>query len=194
MNERALAIREEVGDRRAICVSHNNLGMIALLQQDFAAAEMRFRESMRLATEVGDRWIVAVGHHNLGNATLGLGQADLAGDEYLQALQAYEDYGDLWSIALLVEDVVPLAIAKDQLVQAAELVGAADALRNRLDAPRPPTAVAVLDAAFGAVRSHLGDDEQAALARGRKLDSNELGTLLREVGRSSNSVTPTIDD
>ena len=194
MNERALAIREEVGDRWAICVSQNNLGMIALLQQDFAAAEMRFRESMRLATEVGDRWIVAVGHHNLGNATLGLGQPDLAGNEYLQALQAYEDYGDLWSIALLVEDVVPLAIAKDQLVQAAELVGAADALRDRLDAPRPPTAVAVLNAAFARVRSRLGDDEKEALTRGRKLDSNELGTLLREVGRSSNSVTPTIDD
>ena len=194
MNERALAIREEVGDRWAICVSQNNLGMIALLQHDFMAAEMRFRESMRLATEVGDRWIVAVGHHNLGNATLGLGRPDLAGNEYLQALQAYEDYGDLWSIALLVEDVVPLAIANAQLVQAAELVGAADALRDRLDAPRPPTAVAVLDAAFAAARPRLGDDQHAALARGRKLDSNELGTLLREVGRSSNSAALTTDD
>ena len=194
MNERALAIREEVGDRWAICVSQNNLGMIALLQHDFVAAEMRFRESMRLAAEVGDRWIVAVGHHNLGNATLGLGQPDLAGSEYLRALQAYEDYGDLWSIALLVEDVVPLAIAKDQLVQAAELVGAADALRERLDAPRPPTAVATIDAAFAGVRARLGDDEQEALARGRRLDSNELATLLREVGRSSNSVALSMDD
>ena len=50
--------------------------MIALLQSDFAVAQMRFQESMRLATEIGDRWIVAVGHHNLGNASLGLGEAE----------------------------------------------------------------------------------------------------------------------
>ena len=48
--------------------------MIVLLQNEFAVAQMRFEESMRLATEIGDRWMVAVGHHNLGNAGVGLGE------------------------------------------------------------------------------------------------------------------------
>ena len=158
MNERALAMREELGDRWAICISQNNLGMIALLQNDFAVAQMRFQESMRLATEIGDRWIVAVGHHNLGNANLGLGEAAAAGDEFLQALQAYEDYGDQWSVALLVEDMVMLALAKDELLRAAEMIGAADALRTRLDAPRP--AGRCRDA-----RSSLGRSEVSARRR-----------------------------
>jgi class 3 adenylate cyclase/tetratricopeptide (TPR) repeat protein len=185
MNERALALREELEDRWPICVSQNNLGMIALLQNDFAVAQMRFEESMRLATEIGDRWIVAYGHHNLGNANLGLGEREEAGHEFLQALQAYEDYGDLWSVALLVEDMVLLALAKEEPVRAAELVGAADALRARLEAPRPPAISATLEAALGPVRPRLGDDESAAHDRGLHLDATALGILLREVGRST---------
>ena len=185
MNERALAMREELGDRWPICVSQNNLGMIALLQNDFAVAQMRFQESMRLAIEVGDRWMVAVGHHNLGNANLGLGEPGKAGEELLQALQAYEDYSDLWSVALLVEDMVLLALAKDEIVNAAELVGAADALRSRLEAPRPPAVATTLEAAMAAVRPRLGVDESAAHERGLKLDAAALGALLREVGRST---------
>ena len=185
MNERALEMREELGDRWPICVSQNNLGMIAQLQNDFAVAQMRFQESMRLAVEIGDRWMVAVGHHNLGNANLGLGEPGMAGDEFLQALQAYEDFSDLWSVALLVEDMVLLALAKDEIVRAAELVGAADALRTRLDAPRPPAVAATLEAALATVRPRLGDEESAAHERGNNLDSALLGALLREVGLST---------
>ena len=108
----------------------------------------------------------------------------MAGDEFLQALQAYEDYGDLWSVALLVEDMVPLALAKEELVHAVELVGAADALRTQLDAPRPPAVVATLNAALVPFRPRLGDDEAAAHDRGLHLDAAALSELLREVGRS----------
>jgi class 3 adenylate cyclase/tetratricopeptide (TPR) repeat protein len=185
INERALAIREEVGDRWAICVSQNNLGMIALLQKDFTVARIRFEASMRLASEIGDRWVVAVGHHNLGNTNLGLGELAKAGDGLLQALQAYEDYNDLWSVALLVEDMVLLALAKDEIVHAVELIGAADALRTRLEAPRPPAVTVALEGAVGLVRPRLGDREFAAHHRGLNLDATALGALLRVVGRST---------
>ena len=117
--------------------------------------------------------------------TSGSARPSNAGDEFLQALQAYEDYGDQWSVALLVEDMVPLALAKDEVVHAVELVGAADALRTRLDAPRPPAVAATLDAALGPVRPRLGDEEAAAHERGLALDAAALGILLREVGRST---------
>jgi predicted ATPase/class 3 adenylate cyclase len=185
MNERALAMREELGDRWPICVSQNNLGMIALLQNDFADAQTHFEESMRLAAEVGDRWMIAVGHHNLGNAHLGLVEPGRAGDEFLQALQAYEDYSDLWSVALLIEDMVLLAIAKEEFVHAVELVGAADGLRTRLDAPRPPAVAAALEAALSPVRTRLGSDVATAHEHGLNLDTPAVGALLRVVGHST---------
>ncbi len=186
MNERALAMREEVGDRWATSVSQNNLGMIALLQKDFTVAQMRFEESMRLASEIGDRWVVAVRPSQPRQRQPRAREtAAKAGDEFLQALQAYEDYSDQWSLALLVEDMALLALAKDELVQAVELIGAADALRTRLDAPRPPAVAATLEDALVAVRPRLGDTEAAAHDRGLRLDEVSLGLLLREVGRST---------
>ena len=122
---------------------------------------------------------------NLGNANVGLGDPNEAGQEFLQALQAYEDYGDLWSVALLVEDMVLLALARDEIVRAAELVGVADALRIRLEAPRPPAIAATLEEALHPVRPRLGDSESAAHDRGLTLDAAAVGALLRQVGRST---------
>jgi hypothetical protein len=129
--------------------------------------------------------MIAVGHHNLGNANLGLAEPGRAGDEFLQALQAYEDYGDLWSVALLIEDMVLLALAKDELVHAVELVGAADGLRTRLDAPRPPAVAAALDAALSPIRPRLGSDEATAHQHGLNLEAPAVGALLRVVGHST---------
>ena len=179
MNERALAVREQVGDRWAISVSLNNLGMVAHLQNDFAAAERRFEASMQLAAEVGDRWIVAVGHHNLGNARLGLGHLVEAGAEFLEALEAYEDFGDRWSLALLIEDVVPLAIALDKPSEALQLVGAADAMRRDLDAPRPPATVTLLESTIAGAQPSIDVTEGDARLLGEQLTGVELSELLR---------------
>ena len=77
-NERALALRREVGDRWAIGVSENNLGMIALHDGEFDAAREHFETSMRLNREVGDAWMVAIGHNNLGDALRSLLDRELA--------------------------------------------------------------------------------------------------------------------
>jgi class 3 adenylate cyclase/tetratricopeptide (TPR) repeat protein len=148
MNERALAVRRALGDRWAIAVSLTNLGMAQLDERDFVAARTSFAESMRLADEVGDRWLVSVGHHNLGLATLGVGDLDAAADELAAARDAYVRHDDRFSLAMLMEDAVPLAVARGRLDLAARLVGAADALREQLDAPRPPAVTAGLDRAL----------------------------------------------
>jgi hypothetical protein len=139
---------------------------------------------MRLATEVGDRWVVAVGHHNLGNALVGLGEHGAAGPEFLHALRAYEDYGDHWSLALLAEDMVLMALAKGQREQAVELLGATDALRERIDAPRTPAVTAALDAAFAGSADESAPTTDPSYARGRALDDDAVSELLRDAGRS----------
>lgn len=58
LNEQALALRLEVGNRWAIGVSQNNLGMIAPLQADYPEAVLRFTEAMRLnrGSPTGGPW------------------------------------------------------------------------------------------------------------------------------------------
>ena len=99
----------EIGDRWALGVSMNNLGMIAALQKDFPAAREWFQKSMLLCREVGDGWMVAIGHNNLGNATRGLGDYAAARKHYAESLRAYREYGDRWALAFLLEDIGVLA-------------------------------------------------------------------------------------
>ncbi|MDT4961674.1 MAG: hypothetical protein QOF87_1321 [Pseudonocardiales bacterium] len=183
LNESALAMRQEVGDPWAIAVSQNNLGMIALLQEDFARATDHIAESMRLADQVGDRWIVAVGQHNLGIAQRGLARYAASGEAYLAALQAYVDYNDRWSLALLVEDVTFLAVDTGQDRGALQLLGAADALRTELEAPRPPALAQLLDAALAPVRDRLGPSVADEVQAGRRLELADAAELIRAVCR-----------
>ena len=191
MNERALAVRQAVGDPWAICVSQNNLGMVELIQRHFTAAKSLFEDSTRLAGEVGDRWIVAVGEHNLGNATLGLGEFAEAGTHFDAARQVYEAHNDKWSMALLAEDVVLLALALDRWEIAAKLVGVADALREHLDAPRPPAVATALDAATHARREWWLTNCATAGQEGRDRREVVIGEAIQELAALPLSV---VDD
>ena len=179
LGHEALVVREEVGDPWAICVSRNNLGMVALLQREFEQAREHIRESMLLAATVGDLWIVAVGAHNLGNALLGLGQPAQAGAHYREALRAYVEHDDRWSLALLLEDVVLLALHIGRAAQALQLVGAADALREQLAAPRAPAPAKALGSALATARESV--DAGRHLADGAALDQAGVVALVAEV-------------
>ena len=184
LNEQALEVRTTIGDPWATAVSHNNLGMIALLQQDYPRAATHIAESMRLAEVVGDLWIVAVGQHNDGIAQRGLGRYAASGNAFAAALQTYLDHDDRWSIALLVEDVAFLAVDTGQHGRALLLLGAADALRLELSAPRSPAPAALLDATLAASQEQLGDHAEKAVADGALLTLTELTELIRRVCRA----------
>ncbi|MEO8753312.1 MAG: tetratricopeptide repeat protein [Casimicrobiaceae bacterium] len=139
LHERALQLRTDIGDRRGIGNSTTNLGMIAVLQKQFADARDWFRKSMLLNREVGDAWMVALCDHNLANATRGLGENDAARSHYAASLRAYRSYEDAWALAFLLEDVGMLVAATGNVPAAHELLGAADALRDANDMPRPPS-------------------------------------------------------
>jgi len=138
-HQRALALRESVGDKWAIGVSMNNLGMIAFLQKRNDEARNWFAKSMTINREIGDTWMVAVCDNNLGNATRGLGDYGAARKHYADSLRAYRDYDDRWSLAFLLEDIGVLAALDGNACAALELVGATDAIRDAIGAPRAPS-------------------------------------------------------
>jgi class 3 adenylate cyclase/tetratricopeptide (TPR) repeat protein len=174
LHEQALGLRTEFEDRWAIANSMTNLGMIATLEGRNAEARDRFEEAMRLNREVGDSWRVVVCHNNLGNANRGLGDFAAAAAHYAACLRAHRERDDKWSLAFLLEDVGRLAALTGSPEVALELLGAADALREQIGAPR----AAALE------RAILGDVEEAAAAlspsqlaaardRGRALDQQQ---------------------
>jgi predicted ATPase/class 3 adenylate cyclase len=171
LHEQALAQREQMEDRWAIANSMTNIGMIALLEGHPGEARRRFEEAMRLSREVGDSWMVALTHHNLGNASRSLGDHPAAREHYRESLSQFRDYGDRWATALLLEDVARMAAQAGTPEPALELLGAADALRDALGAPRS----AVLDEEISnvvepAARPLPVGERDAARRRGRGLD------------------------
>lgn len=169
-HEQALALREELGDRWAIGVSMTNLGTIAVHEHDYEDARTRFEHAMRLNREVGDAWMVAISDNNLGNATRGLGDYDAARRHYADSLRAYRDWDDGWALAFLLEDVGQLAALLREPERAFELVGAADALREEIGAPRAPALEEALEAELTSGARSLGAEAvEAARSRGRAL-------------------------
>jgi hypothetical protein len=123
--------------------------MLATVRGDLALALERFMEAQTLAEEVGDPWVVAVGHHNLGNATRDLGDLDAAPGHFAAALGAYVERDDRWSVAHLFEDIAVWMLMRGpgSDVEAMWLLGAAEALRAEIGAPRfPPTEAALVEA------------------------------------------------
>jgi len=170
-HERALALRTEIGDRWAISVSMNNLGMTAVLRKRYGEAREWFEKSMLLSREVGDAWMVAICHNNLGNATRGLGDFAAARTHYADSLRAYRDYDDKWALAFLLEDVGILAALSGDARSALELIGAADAFREGIGAPRAPSLAEQIESQLAeAVTALAAHERLACRAYGRTLD------------------------
>jgi tetratricopeptide (TPR) repeat protein len=173
LHERALALRTEIGDRRDIANSMNCLGMVAVLQRRYAEAREWFEKSILLNREVGDPWMVAICHNNLGNATRGLGDYATARSHYAESLRAYRAYDDRWALAFLLEDIAILAALCRDAPTALELLGAAEALREAIGAPRAPSLEQEIDRQLAAAGIAPADAETPEhTARGHALGAN----------------------
>ena len=118
-------------------------------------------------------------------ASPGAGWRDYAesGEAFAAALQAYLDHNDRWSLALLVEDVAFLAMDTGQERDALRLLGAADALRLELSAPRSPAPAELLEEALAPARQRLGADAPVAVQEGALSTLRDISELVRQVCR-----------
>jgi len=170
-HERALTLRESVGDPGAIANSMLNLGMTAALQKRYDDAREWSEKTMGLYRQIGDNWMVATCHNNLGNAMRGLADYRGARSHYAESLRGYRDYDDRWSVAFLLEDIGMLAALVGDAAKALELVGAADAIREAIGAPRAPSLQQEMERQLSDAAADLTDEARASCRqRGRALD------------------------
>ena len=134
--DRALALYTTLGDRRRIGTCHVNLAWMDGMAGDHEGARRHCEEAIRLAVEVGDRLNAGIAQNNLGDALRDLDRLDEAGEAYAVAVETYRDLNDLGPLMALLEDVAILAMRRDDHAEALTLVGASDALRSELGAPR----------------------------------------------------------
>ena len=183
---RALELYTSLGDRRRIGTCQVNLAWMDGLAGDHDSARLRCEEAIRLAMEVGDRLNVGIAQNNLGDALRELGRLDDAGRAYAAAVETYRDLNDLGPLMALLEDVAILAGQRGDHESSFTLVGASDALRSGIGAPRSAGAEGEIVERLGASRTVLGEaTADAARRRGSALTADRAIELAIEAARGA---------
>ena len=166
-SERGLAFFQTSGDGEGLAWSLLIQGAAAAYAGDLLAADTLLDESRRRSEETGYREGVAWSLNQLG--VVAGRRADWVEARSLQraSLREHWQLSDLWRTASVLEALAAAENRDGQHHWAVHLLGAAVALRARLNAPIPPVERPDVDAAISRLRSVVGTAAfDAALAAG----------------------------
>jgi predicted ATPase/DNA-binding CsgD family transcriptional regulator len=135
---RALATFRATGEAQETAAVLINLGAAAGYGGDAALARRRLDEALSIAREIGYQEGIAWAQHEL--AILARREHDLPGAAALlrTSLRLHHELGDRWRTASVLEEVAGGVLVRLDAARAAELLGAAEALRDALQTPLPP--------------------------------------------------------
>jgi predicted ATPase/class 3 adenylate cyclase len=168
--EESLAIRRQLGDKAGTAVLLNNLGMVAIQQGDYATARSFLDESLLLCRAVGDKWLNAAGLDTLGDLARAQSDRAAAGSHYEESLAIYRRLGDKRGIAHCLWGLAAVACMDGKHQRAAQLFGAAEALREASGVSLSKSERAEDDRYVAAVRAGLGEEAfTSARAEGRAM-------------------------
>jgi predicted ATPase/class 3 adenylate cyclase/Tfp pilus assembly protein PilF len=166
----------DLGDRPNVANVLYRLGELSRREGDYDDARKALDESLALWREI---------RHALGEAAveLSVGEVDrLTGDSrqalrrFRRALEGLRELRNPAGVASCLDHIAAVMAARPNVELAAELIGAADAIRDRMGAVPPSEIDRPLDPAE--VRAKLGDDEfDRAKARGAALSEDQAVEL-----------------
>jgi DNA-binding CsgD family transcriptional regulator len=180
--EECLAVSREISFKEGIAASFWLSGQAALGQGDLVTARPLAEKSVALYREMGHRHGTAESLSALGKVLAAEADYAAARTQYEESLEICGVLGAKWIIAVCLLGLGEVVAAQQKLAWAAQLWGAADALRDALGIPIPPAEKADYERAVSAARAHLGErafaaswaqgqsmtPEQAVAAKGQK--------------------------
>jgi predicted ATPase/transcriptional regulator with XRE-family HTH domain len=168
--EESLSIYRELGDKRGTANSLNNLALVAWERGDHGRARSLLEESVSMYKELGDRRGIANALNNLGLVAWEQGDYPGARTLYEEGLARYRDLEDRQGIADCLEGLARVAGSQSTPARAAQLWGAAEALRETIGIGIPPGDVAEYERNVSAARAMLDEAGwEAAWAAGRDM-------------------------
>jgi predicted ATPase/DNA-binding SARP family transcriptional activator len=188
----ALAIFRELGDVEGVAWSLINLGTVARYQGDGERASELLTESLSLSEGIGFQEGVAWSVEQLG--LLAAVDGDPAAVSLLRrSLEVHRELRDRWRMSSVLEDLSALALAQGRPIQAARLLGAAEAMRDAIGTVIAPSERLQHNQTTAAVRAALGDEAfDTALRQGLLVSPEELAADLPPVP-APDSGAPAVD-
>jgi predicted ATPase/DNA-binding CsgD family transcriptional regulator len=158
LHEEALELRRGLGNKRDLSLSLKNLGRLAVTLGHVAVGRAMLEESLDLAHQVGGNLTVNGPLHELGTLALMEGNIDAAAEHYAECLRLATEIGAQVTVARAIETAAIVSHARADLVMAARLLGAGEALREAIRSPQVPTESAPCQPAITAAQTHLGPE------------------------------------
>ncbi len=185
--EESLGLLRELGDKRNMANVLANLGTVASSNGDYMQMERYYEESLALQRELGDKWGMAAVLANLGEQALARSESKRATAFFRESLDLFSRLGDKAAIAECLEGLAgAVGLEEQEPIRAAELFGAAEALREVMGAPIPPSSRSRYDHNLAIARAQLDAEAwEAAWERGRSMTMEETISLALETANLS---------
>jgi predicted ATPase/DNA-binding SARP family transcriptional activator len=167
--EQALLRADRAGDRRATGAMLHQLGRIALRAGDATRALDLARQALAIHEAVGWKAGLPAAHDAAGRALVASGRPAEAIAEHRRGLQRAMAFGGARAVAKGLEGLAEAYAADGRLEAAAEILGAAGALRESSAVPANPTQQRVVAHIEATLRDALGENGfEAARRRGQR--------------------------
>ncbi|MFN8539583.1 MAG: tetratricopeptide repeat protein [Thermomicrobiales bacterium] len=138
-NEAALPLARNIDDPYPIAMSLVSLGESTRALGDPARAAELFTESRAHFAQLGHTWGIALALSGLGDTARDQGDTAQAAAAYRESLALTAQLGERRIAADALEGLAHLASAANHPTRAAQLLAAADTLRQQAGTPRPPS-------------------------------------------------------
>ena len=156
--EECLAVSREIGFTQGIAAAFGLEGQVALGRGDLVMARSLAEESVKLYKEMGHRHCTAESLAVLGKVLAAQGDLTAARRQYEESLALSGEAGEQWVTAACLAGLGEVVAAQHKLTWAAQLWGAADALRDTLGVSIQPIELADYERSLSAARVHLASE------------------------------------
>jgi predicted ATPase len=136
--ERSLALARELGDRHRMAHHLNNLGVVCLRRDDLGAARALFEEARDLLRQMGDSTSLALSLQNLAMLSGRSRDIHALRGYLIEGLDLLQEMGSQQPLAVALESSAELAMLRQEPLQVAMLLGAAETLRSAIEMPPEP--------------------------------------------------------
>jgi predicted ATPase/DNA-binding CsgD family transcriptional regulator len=176
----------KVGDPIWSAMSFWLAALVALSESETAKAFSLIQESLVICREMDARWCIAMALQILGRVEAQQSELLAARNSYQESLALCWQVGEKWIIPWNVEGLARVVATQGEFRWAAQLWGAAEALREGIASPLPPYDLSSYEQAVAAARRELGEEAFAsAWAAGR---ATPLEQVIEEALKTQNTI------
>jgi DNA-binding CsgD family transcriptional regulator/tetratricopeptide (TPR) repeat protein len=187
--DEGLALFTELGEKEGIANCYFLSGELALSQGESAAARLQIETSITLYREIGQRRALAESFAILARVVSAQGEKAAARSIYEESLAIARELNHTPLIASCLEGLADVVSSQGQFRWAAQLLGAAESLREAIGVPIPLIDWANYERQVAAVRSSLGEHEFATSWSEGRATTPEQALAAQGRSRSSASIT-----